>query len=373
MNSSPLKILLVSGGTGGHIYPAIAIAEHLKSLGHHPVIITDHRVKDIANKTNIEHIPLTLYHPSGSIAQKLKSATSLTIAYFKSKKIYTKHQPSLVIGFGGYPTLPTLLAAQAMHIPTILHEQNAVLGKTNRFLAKRAKAIATSFETTNTLDTQTTCPLVRTGNLIRKKFIDLRDSTYAPPQANQPCNILIIGGSQGAQIFGEIIPNALNLLPDHLIKRLNIVQQTRPEQLEFTKTRYLQCQIKAEISAFFDNIAEKMLSAHLIIARSGASSLTEISIIGRPSILIPYKFATDDHQLMNAKALEQKNGAIVIEQKDLRIESFATLIQSLIENPVKLSSLAKNSHSFSEPKALEKITNLIFKYAISQPRSEAKS
>ena len=269
--------------------------------------------------------------------------------------LYRKLRPTVVIGFGGYPSIPPILAAQLRGIPTVLHEQNALLGKANRILAKRAYRVATSFENVEKAPDHTTL----TGNPVRPELLVLKDQPYQAPSLQDHFNILVIGGSQGAKIFSQIIPQALVSLPLNLQKRLKVVQQCRPEFLSQTKVVYRQSFLDVELTPFIEDMATQYRQAHLVIARSGASTIAELALVRRPAILVPYAASIEADQSYNAAPMAKAEAAWVFKESDFTPENLSTLLQNLMTNPDKLTAASLAMQQFSRPNATEKLANTV--------------
>ncbi|MDH5749975.1 MAG: undecaprenyldiphospho-muramoylpentapeptide beta-N-acetylglucosaminyltransferase, partial [Rhodospirillales bacterium] len=312
---SPL-VVLAAGGTGGHVFPAEALAVELKSRGCRLVLITDLRGGSFGG--SLDSIETHHIRAAGvvgkNVAALLKSAPELAIGTWQARSLLKKMQPDAVVGFGGYASVPTMLAAEYSGIKTAIHEQNAVLGRANRLLAAKAGKIATSFAKVKGLSEDLKDRQVVTGMPVRPRVVAMRDVPYPALDDRCPINILVLGGSQGASIFSEVLPEALSLIPPKLRARINITQQCRPENIEETRSSYRGSNVTAELSTFFDDVPERMAKAHLVISRSGASSVAEIAAIGRPAMLVPYPFSADDHQTANAYAVAEAGAGWLMPQ-----------------------------------------------------------
>jgi UDP-N-acetylglucosamine--N-acetylmuramyl-(pentapeptide) pyrophosphoryl-undecaprenol N-acetylglucosamine transferase len=265
-------------------------------------------------------------------------------------------RPAAVVGFGGYPSIPTVLAAILYKIPIVLHEQNALLGRANRRLAKRAAAIATSFETVSGLPAHVKAVL--TGNPVRPAILATRDRPYVPPVADRQFTIFVLGGSQGARIFSEVIPAAVALLPAALRGRLHIVQQCRPEDIESAGTAFRKAGVSAELSTFFNDVPERLAACNLVIGRSGASTIAELGVAGRPAILVPYPFATDDHQTVNANSYVRNGAGWVLGQRTFIPLLLAERIESLSAQPDQLVRAAQAAWREGRPDAAERLADI---------------
>ncbi len=315
MSGKPL-VVIGAGGTGGHMFPAAAFAEEMRSRGWMVGLVSDDRGLRYADS-----FPADWKAPVKAASPNLRKPwtlprTLLTLRAGKhmARNRYTQERPALVAGFGGYPAFPTLSAAKQKRIPILIHEQNAVLGRVNRAFAKTAAVVASGFSRLDRLPAGATHAPI--GNPVRAPIAAMRDTPYPPTDGE--LTILITGGSQGARILGEAIPLAIaNHIPAPLRSRLNVVQQVREEQLDQVRAIYDKVQVKAELAPFFGDMPERLAKAHLIIARSGAGTVSEIAAVGRPSILIPLKIAMDDHQTANAEGLAEAGAADVMLEDNL--------------------------------------------------------
>ena len=359
-------IMLATGGTAGHIFPAEALVKILQKNKQrfNIYIVTDKRgypqIKEILNKFVIFQI-----HAAGIVGRKpwqiFIAGFQLLWGGLQSRRLLKKLKPDIVIGFGGYSSLPTMFVANAMKFPTMIHEQNALLGRANRLLAPGMDYIATAFEMTDGIPESFKRNVSYTGNPVRADFIKKVKSPYPTLDAKKgKIRILIIGGSQGAQIFGDKLPHALAQLPDEIKKRLDIVQQVRAEQLPKVRKFYKKHGIKAETASFFDKIAQEIAKSHLIICRSGAATLAEITTIGRPAIFVPYLHAADDHQMINASRITDAGGGWTIPQTHFNSETLCNIMMSLFTKPYRLQVAAKCAGKFGNPNAAENMASLVF-------------
>lgn len=350
-------ILLAAGGTGGHVFPAEALAAELLRRGHRVGLVTDTRGKGFGQ--GLPELPLYRIPagtPSGrSIVGKLMSVVEIARGVIASLTLLGLTRPVAVVGFGGYPALPLLLAARLRKIPIVIHEQNAVLGRVNRLVARFAARIATSFPATHFLPEQVAVTV--TGNPVRPAILAAADVPYTAP--DQALRLLVLGGSQGARVLSDVVPAALAALPGELKKRLRIVQQCRAEDLERVRAAYAQSGIQAETAAFFNDVAQRLAVAHLVVSRSGASSTAEIAVVGRPALLVPYAHAMDDHQTANAQALAQAGGAVVIAQDKFTPERVVAAFAELLADAVQLSDMAAHARSVGRPLAAQALADLV--------------
>ena len=310
--------VLAAGGTGGHLFPAQAVARELMRRGCRVVVMTDGRGQNYRNAfpgAEIATVPSATFSGRGPLGRASALAT-IAWGVIAALEKFLRLQPGAVVGFGGYPSLPVMVAASIAHIPAAVHEQNAVPGRVNRLLASRVNRIAASFPFARFAPPHPE-KIVFTGNPVRLAAAQMRDTPYVPPQPGEQIRVLIFGGSQGARALSELVPAALGMLAPDLRGRLSITQQARAEDIEMVNAAYDASGVKYATAAFFNDLPQRMASAHLVIARSGASTLSELTVIGRPAILIPYPHAMDDHQAANAAVLEKAGAAWVVPQSEL--------------------------------------------------------
>lgn len=351
-----MKFFLSSGGTGGHIFPAEALAEELKNRGHEIIFITDERYKnyDGAPKSfSVMKIPAATLQ--GGLPAKLKSVLKILQGIIVALKILNKAKGAVMVGFGGYPSFPTIVAAKILGLKIIIHEQNSVLGITNRALSRFADKIATSFSEVWGISEENQHKISYTGNPVRKQIADLQNLPY--PEING-FNIVVVGGSLGASIFSDIVPAAIKKLSPSMQNKIHIFQQARRNDAEKVKAAYAEIPVQAEVQEFFTNIAELYANAHLIIARSGASTVAELALIGKPAIFVPYPNSKGDHQLLNAEALAEIGGAWVMDQKDFRADNLAKKLQEFYANPAMLKTAAEKIMHRAKPGAVQNLANL---------------
>jgi UDP-N-acetylglucosamine--N-acetylmuramyl-(pentapeptide) pyrophosphoryl-undecaprenol N-acetylglucosamine transferase len=354
-------IHLAAGGTGGHLFPAQALAEVLVARGYTIHLLTDERVRDYG-----KNFPGAAVHvvPSASLSLSapltLPSRLSrLTSGYFRARGLVHRERPLAAVGFGGYPSLPPILAAAHLGIPTLVHEQNSVLGRANRLLAPRVKAIATSFEKVIGVPGGLESKLTLTGNPVRSLVTASAGVPYIPPGTSKDIHVLVFGGSQGAKYFSDAVPEVLALLPERLRKRLRITQQCRPEDLERVAAAYRQSGIRAELQQFFGNLPEIMARSQLVVSRSGASTIAELGVVGRPAILVPLPGAIDNDQLNNARSFESAGAGFLVEQKNATPQAFSGLFQQLLEAPQRLKEAAAAALRHGRPDAAQRLAALV--------------
>jgi UDP-N-acetylglucosamine--N-acetylmuramyl-(pentapeptide) pyrophosphoryl-undecaprenol N-acetylglucosamine transferase len=355
-----MNFVLAAGGTGGHMVPAHALAAELTARGHGVLVITDARGSKIPGL--FDKIPVHVL-PARQLGRNpiawLKAGLAILAGRREAKAIYRDHRPDAVIGFGGYPAFPALLAASAIRIPTVLHEQNAVLGRVNRLLASQATAIATAFSEVDRLRPAYEQKVVLVGNPVREAIVRIGEMPFPPFDETAPLKILVTGGSQGATILGQVVPTGLGMLPASLRHRLQVVQQCRPDDIEEIRERYSELGIPAELMTYILDMPEKLADAHLVIARSGASTVAELSAAGRPAILIPFGAATDDHQTANAREMSHAGGARAIPQDEFTPEALARQIEVIASDPNALANAAARSLSVGRPHAARDLADLV--------------
>ena len=361
MTNVETSVLLAAGGTGGHLFPAQALAEELARRGMTVDLITDMRGDRYGTgfpARSVYQVPAATLAGRSPI-QIARTAWMLGRGLVAAHGLLGKVKPRAVIGFGGYPTFPPLMAASLRGIPTALHEQNAVLGRANRMLAKRVTRIATSFEVTRFLDAALQAKARFTGNPVRSAVIDCASRPYSAPHTGSEIALLVFGGSQGARFFSEAVPPALARLPADLRQRLRVAHQAREEDVDGVVAAYREMDISADVSPFFRDLPSRIAGAHLVIARSGASTIAELMVIGRPSILVPLPHALDNDQLKNAMKLAESGGAWCIEQKDLSPERLGRDIEALLADTDRLATVAKVAKSLGRPDAVVRLADLV--------------
>jgi UDP-N-acetylglucosamine--N-acetylmuramyl-(pentapeptide) pyrophosphoryl-undecaprenol N-acetylglucosamine transferase len=352
-------VLLAAGGTGGHLFPAEALAV---ALGKHGIDV------DLATDTRAAHFkfPARQVHliPSATLRGKdpLSYARTLTLlgaGITKALLMLGRVKPAVVVGFGGYPTIPPLFAASLRRIPTVLHEQNGVMGRANRLLAPRVTAIATGFRDVAGVDAALKSKLRFTGNPIRPAVLAAASVPYEAPVPNGPFRLTVFGGSQGARVMSDVVPEAIERLPSALRERLVVVQQARGEDLDRVQAAYARLHVTAETATFFSDLPGRIAASHLIVSRSGASTVAELSAIGRPAVLVPLPHALDQDQLANARVLEKAGGAICIEQVNFSAERLAAEITALAADPQRLGRMAAAAKSAGTIDAADRLAAVV--------------
>lgn len=353
-------VVVAAGGTGGHMFPAQAFADEMHARGWTVALVTDERGKKYATnfpadwRLEVEAATFGSKLPHKLIASALK----LRAGTADARKNFEKTKPKVVAGFGGYPSYPSLSAARAMGVPIVIHEQNSVLGRVNRLFAKSAKFVACGFDQLDRLPPGAEGVKRVVGNPVRNAIKAVREQPYPDLDDAGPLNILVTGGSQGARLFGDIIPKAIVSLPDEQKKRLHVVQQAREEQLEAVRAMYRDAGVKATVESFFSDMQDRLAAAHLVIARAGASTVTELAIAGRPSILIPLGIAMDDHQTANAEGMVMGAAADVVPEPKFNVETFAPLLLERIANAGVLKARAKAAWQLGRPNAAKELADL---------------
>ena len=359
----PLTVLLAAGGTGGHLFPALSLATLLKAQGHVVHLVTDSRGSHFDSgfpADGFHQVPAAT--PVGrSPVSALRAFATLGRGIFEARGVIAAVSPDVVVGFGGYPAVPPLLAAALGGVPTLVHEQNAVMGRANRLLARFASAIATSVppQALQKARPADIAKAVLTGNPVREAAVKARAVTYHPPEIGQTFRLLVFGGSQGARVFSELIPAALGRLGPALRSRIALVQQVRAEDLIDFRLDLDALGVKAEIASFFDDLPARIADAHLVIARAGASTVAELGVIGRPAIMVPLPHAIDNDQRENARGLDEADGGWMIEQDDLGPGRLGSEIEALMAAPWRLQAAARAAREYGRPDAVRNLAKLV--------------
>ena len=357
MKTKPLAIL-AAGGTGGHMFPAQALAEELVMRGWEVKLSTDLRgakfTKNFPDVVKVETVSSATFSKHGLI-YKIKAFFLILGGIFASLKAFWKHRPTIIVGFGGYPTIPALAASIFMSLPRIIHEQNGVLGRVNQLFAKRVHLVACGTWPTIIPQNITSEHI---GNPVRKEVLSRSGSPYIPP-GNHPMSILIMGGSQGAKILSNIVPEAICNLPDEILNYIRVFQQAREEDCERVKSYYSNKGITCEVLPFFDNIASHLSEAQLVISRSGASSVADIGVVGRPSVLIPLGSAIRDEQTLNAAPLKKLRAATVITEQNLTVKSLNKAILKILSSPENATKMAVNARKTVVLDATKKLADRV--------------
>jgi UDP-N-acetylglucosamine--N-acetylmuramyl-(pentapeptide) pyrophosphoryl-undecaprenol N-acetylglucosamine transferase len=355
------RVILAAGGTGGHLFPAEALAQELIARGIETLLVTDQRGGGFGDKLpQVETLRISAAGiAGGGILRKIRGVAQLAIGYLQARKILKARRADAVVGFGGYPSVPTVLAASHLGQPVILHEQNAVLGRANRLLAGRADAIATSFDRVEAVSERDLGKIVQTGNPVRAAIAEVGSSPYRMPETQGPIRLLVIGGSQGAKVFNDLVPAAVALLSEDQRARLTVTQQVPGGEIDAVARHYDDCGVKHELAAFFGDMPDRLKGAHLVICRSGASTICELAAAGRPAILVPYPYATDDHQTANAQALTGAGGGWLMPQNSLTPESLAQRLTGLLSTPALLARGSQGALSCAADNAAARLADVV--------------
>ncbi|WP_066796509.1 undecaprenyldiphospho-muramoylpentapeptide beta-N-acetylglucosaminyltransferase [Sphingomonas soli] len=358
--SNPRSYVLAAGGTGGHMVPAAALAAELISRGHHVALLSDDRgVRFPGLFEDIETHVLPAGRMGGGPLGYLRAGAKIMAGRSMARRLYKELRPSAVIGFGGYPALPSILAAFRDGIPTIIHEQNAVLGRVNRFVAGKVDAIATSYEDVERMKPGWAAKTHLIGNPVREAVLNLRNRPYPMLDEDGIFRVLVTGGSQGASILSQVVPDGLALLPIHFRRRMQVTHQARVEDIEAVRAKYKAHDIPADIATYLPDMPEQLAWAHIVIARAGASTIAELTAAGRPAILVPLPSATDDHQTANAREITAAGGARAIPQRAFTATELAKQIQKLGLDTQGLENAASRAKSCGRPHAARDLADLV--------------
>ncbi len=355
MTTPPFQtVVLSAGGTGGHLFPAQALAGELARRGREIVVMTDARFAHYATAFPQARILTVPSSPLNSIAAPFAILAGIAAAFVK----LTLLKPAAVVGFGGYPSVPVMLAARLARLPTAIIEQNAVVGRANRLVMNQVRRIAAAFPIARFAPKDRT-KIVLTGNPLRPEVTALWGAPYPSLQPDGPLRVLVFGGSQGARVFSETVPAAITQLGHDLKLRLSIVQQCRAEDIETVRAIYANAEIRAELKPFFADLPQRMAEAHLVIGRSGAGTVAELMAIGRPAILVPLPHAMDDHQTANAQILSRAGAGWLVSQPDLTPDSLARMLTEIFAHPADLADRAAAAHALATPAAAEKLADVV--------------
>lgn len=359
MSKLPL-IALAAGGTGGHVFPAEALATVLLERGYRLALVTDKRgaaYGGTLGSLETHRISAGGIAGRGKLA-KIRAMAELSLGVFQAHGLLKRIRPAVVVGFGGYASIPGVVAAILGGIPSAIHEQNAVLGRANRLLAGKVGRIATSFAEVSHVESRLISKLVHTGMPVRAAVDAQRQVPYPPLDETGPIKLVVLGGSQGARILSEVVPRALAKLPDALRHRIHLAQQCRPEDLDSVAKAYEGTGVTCTLQSFFTDVPERLAGAHLVIARAGASTVAELTALGRPAILVPYPFAIDDHQTANAHAVEDSGGAWLMQQDGFTIDALAARLETLLSQPGTLTRTAECAAKAGRPDAAARLADL---------------
>lgn len=369
---SPPLIVLAAGGTGGHVFPAEALASELLQRGYRLALITDRRggtYGGVLGELDTYRVRAGGIAGRG-LAGKLQSIVEIALGVIKAAWILRRTKPQVVVGFGGYASVPTMVAACMGTYKTAIHEQNAVFGRANRALASRVDRIITCFEEIEALDKTISDKTIQSGMPVRPAIAAMSGAPYPALDSSSPFKILVLGGSQGARVLSDVIPAAMADLPEDMKNRVELTQQCRPEDLQRVKDAYDQSGIKAELSSFFENVPQRMAHCHLVISRCGASTVAEALVVGRPSILVPYPYATDDHQTKNAHAVDEAGAGWLMPEPAFTPETLCKRLRSLFEAPETLRTAAACAKAAARPDAAAQLANVIEELAHSNKAND---
>lgn len=359
-DSRKRPVLLATGGTGGHFYPALSLARRLLELNYRVEIVTDSRGQ--AFERELPGVPVhmvTAASPSvGGLRGRLKAIGTLLAGTRQAVKLMHELNPGVVVGFGGYAATPGVAAAALQRRRLVLHEQNAVAGRVNRLFAPAAAAIATGFPKVARLG-RSAARAVHTGNPVRSAFLDARAAGYPAISAKGPVRLMVLGGSQGARILADVVPRALARLPGPLRTRLSVTMQARPEDLDGVQNALRAAGVWADCSSFFSDVPERLRHTHLLVCRSGASTVAELATVGRPALYIPYPHATDDHQTGNARAMVEAGGGWLVPQPGFTDAALAAQIEDLFAHPMKLADAAQAARLWGTVDATDRLAQLV--------------
>ncbi len=357
-------IVLAAGGTGGHVFPAEALAEELLASGLRVVLMTDSRFHYY--KGTLATIPRHTVRAGTfgrGLFSKCTAVVDIALGILQARRLLKRLRPAAVVGFGGYPSYPTMYAASWLKIPTIIHEQNSVLGRANRMLVKQVDVIATTFPETRFIPPEFAAKVSLTGNPVRAGIRALHDVPYAEMVQDGHMRILVTGGSQGASIFSQVVPAAIAALPLALRQRVRVDQQCREADVEATRAAYLQMGVSADISTFFNDVPARLAAAHLVIARAGASTLAELTASGRPALVVPLPNAMDNHQYFNASSLESSGAGWTMPQEGFTAAALSARIEAFMSLPETLSRAAEAARKAGQENAARALCTLVLRVA----------
>ncbi len=355
-------ILIAAGGTGGHMFPGVALARTLSARGHRVAFVSDARGAAVSRENlglpaEIERYAVTAGRIGGGIFTTCRGVVAMLKGFAEARRLVRRLHPVLAVGFGGYPSVPPILAAGMAGVPTVIHEQNAVLGRANRRLARGARAFALSFEYTARLSDAGAARARVVGNPVREEIAALATHPYTP--ATDILQVLILGGSLGAQVFSKIVPAAFESLAPELRPRFRVAQQCRPEDIEAVRAAYRTLQMPVELATFFDDVPQRLARCHLVICRAGASTVAEMTAAGRPALYVPYPYAADDHQTENARAVENGGGGWMFPQPEFTPGALAGWLEAALEDPQALATVAEAARGLGNPAAAERLADMV--------------
>ncbi len=362
MNARQHPVLIAAGGTGGHMFPAVSLASALSARGHTILFVTDPRGGGVTSdvlglpKTVMRHT-ISARSLGGGPKGLAAGVKALAQGFFQSRNLIREYKPSIGVGFGGYPSVPPILAAGFAGLPTVIHEQNAVLGRANRRLARGARAFALSFAQTQRLKSAGHAKATVVGNPVRPDIAALAARPYTPPSG--VIDLLVVGGSQGAQVFSKIVPAAFNALSAPQRARFRLAQQCRPEDIETVRAAYASLNMPVELETFFDDMPARLAAAHLVVGRAGASTVAELTAAGRPALYVPYPHAVDDHQMANARAVDAAGAGWVMAQAEFTPAAMAGWLEAALESADALARVASAARGLGHPDAADRLADLV--------------
>jgi UDP-N-acetylglucosamine--N-acetylmuramyl-(pentapeptide) pyrophosphoryl-undecaprenol N-acetylglucosamine transferase len=349
-------ILITAGGTGGHMFPALALGRALRQQGREVALLTDSRGARYIDG-DLPYTIVAAGSPSGVLGERLRGIARLARGLVQSLGALRRIKPSAAASFGGYASVPAAVAAGLSRVPLLVHEQNAVFGRANRLTARFAAVLALSFERTAGLPKGSMRRLL-TGNPTRPEFVGA-----LPSASGDRFRLLVLGGSQGARVFSDVVPAGVALLPADLRQRLQIAQQCRPEDLDRVRVAYAEIGTEVELANFFGDVPRRMADCDLLLSRSGASTVAEVLALGRPSLLVPYLHAVDDHQTANAAALADAGAAVLVTQPELTPERLAAALASLMQQPARLATMCERARTLARPDAVDRLVEAVLALA----------
>ncbi|MFT0892858.1 undecaprenyldiphospho-muramoylpentapeptide beta-N-acetylglucosaminyltransferase [Pseudochelatococcus sp. G4_1912] len=363
-NKTPL-VIVAAGGTGGHLFPAEALTVALKERGIRVELATDTRAARFAGNFPADAIiEFPAATPSGrSPLTAIKAVMTLARGFFAAFSAIRERRPAVIVGFGGYPTVPPLLAAGLLRVPIVIHEQNAVLGRANLLLSNWATLIATGFPKVGKIPKGAQKRVAHVGNPVRPAVLSAAAIPFQPLTGEGKLNLIVTGGSQGARVMSDVVPSAIELLPENLRARLSIIQQARAEDLERVRAHYARLGVEAEVESFFPDLPTCLAVAHLVIGRAGASTVAELAVIGRPAILVPLPTSLDQDQAANAAVLVRAKAASAVLQKDFTPQWLADELTRRFADPTSLQLEAEAAKTAGYPDAAERLADQVFKVA----------
>ncbi|MBO6783751.1 MAG: undecaprenyldiphospho-muramoylpentapeptide beta-N-acetylglucosaminyltransferase [Alphaproteobacteria bacterium] len=362
MSAGTRPVLLAAGGTGGHMFPAVSLANALSARGHTVLFATDPRGAAVSDEVlglgdTVTRHTISSRSLRGGAKGIAGGFAALARGFMESRRLIRTYQPSIAVGFGGYPSVPPILAAGLAGLPTVIHEQNAVLGRANRRLARGARAFALSFAQTQRLKSAGHAKATVVGNPVRAEIAALSARPYTPPSG--VIDLLIVGGSQGAQVFSRIVPAAFRSLDAPLRARFRVAQQCRAEDIDEVRETYASLGMPVELQTFFEDIPARLAAAHLVVGRAGASTVSELTTAGRPALYVPYPHAADDHQMANARAVEAAGAGWVMAQNEFTPAAMAGWLEAALESSDALARVASAARAMGHPDAAERLADLV--------------